>query len=43
MDKEIHCRQCGSFLDSEELENGNCPNCETDEDLFPVTEDEDVN
>ena len=26
-DKELHCRQCGEFLDSNELEDGNCPNC----------------
>jgi Zn finger protein HypA/HybF involved in hydrogenase expression len=31
---ELHCRQCGQFLDSEDLIDGECPNCETDEDLF---------
>lgn len=33
-DKELNCRQCGFFLNSDELENGKCPNCKTDEDLF---------
>ena len=40
-DKELHCRQCGEFLDSKELEEGKCPNCETDEDLFINDENED--
>jgi Zn finger protein HypA/HybF involved in hydrogenase expression len=26
-DKELHCRQCGQFLDSRELKDGNCPEC----------------
>lgn len=33
-EKEFICRQCGTFLDSEDLIEGKCPNCETDEDLF---------
>jgi len=33
-EKELHCRQCGCFFDSEELDDGICPNCETDEDIF---------
>jgi len=33
-DKEFHCRQCGAFLDSEDIVDGNCPNCETDEDIY---------
>lgn len=39
-DKEFHCRQCAGFFDSDELENGSCPECGTDEDLF-MNEDED--
>lgn len=38
--KEFHCRQCCEFLDSNELENGMCPNCGTDEDLFMNYKDE---
>jgi rubrerythrin len=40
--KEFICRQCGTFLDSEDLINGNCPNCENDEDIFmnDLNEDE---
>lgn len=33
-EKEFICRQCSTYLDSEELLDGKCPNCETDEDLF---------
>ena len=33
-DKEFQCRQCNSFLDSEELVDGKCPDCETDEELY---------
>lgn len=33
-DKEFICRRCISFLDSEELIDGNCPDCETDEYLY---------
>jgi rubrerythrin len=32
--KEFICRQCLSYLDTEDLEDGKCPNCETDEDIF---------
>jgi rubrerythrin len=32
--KELVCRRCGIFLDSEELVDGNCPSCENDEDVF---------
>jgi len=34
MEKELHCRQCGTFLDNEDLVDGKCPNCGTDEDIF---------
>jgi len=33
-EKEFVCRQCGAFLDSDELEKGCCPNCKTDEYVF---------
>lgn len=33
-DKDFNCRQCGAFLDKEELVDSKCPNCKTDEDLF---------
>lgn len=33
-DREFTCRQCNFFLDQEELIDGCCPNCGTDEDLF---------
>lgn len=33
-DKELVCRPCGKFLDSDELEYGQCPECETDEGVF---------
>ena len=32
--KEWICRACLKFLDSEELVDGECPNCETDENIF---------
>jgi Zn finger protein HypA/HybF involved in hydrogenase expression len=32
--KEFVCRQCTTFLNSEDLKNGNCPNCESDEYIF---------
>jgi len=32
--KEFDCRQCGTFLDVEDLKDGKCPNCETDEDIY---------
>ncbi len=32
--KEFICKQCGTFLDTNELIEGNCPDCENDEDLF---------
>jgi rubrerythrin len=40
--KEFICRQCVTFLDSEDLKDGNCPNCENDEDIFmnDLNEDE---
>ena len=31
--KEFHCRECGKFLDSKELEEDGC-NCETDDFIF---------
>ena len=33
-DKDFHCRQCSTFLDSNELKNGCCPDCGTDDDVF---------
>ena len=33
-EKEFICRQCATFLDSNELIEGKCPNCLNDEDLF---------
>jgi len=38
-DKEFVCRQCSTYLDSEDLEDGKCPNCKSDEDIF-INEDE---
>jgi len=32
--KEFVCKQCGSFFDLEELDDGKCPDCGTDEDVF---------
>jgi len=32
--KEFVCKQCCIFLDSEQLIDGKCPNCENDEDVF---------
>ena len=40
-DKEFICRQCGEFLDKKDLKKGDCPNCETDEDLFINDKNED--
>lgn len=39
--KEIICRACGIYLSSNELINGNCPLCESDESLFANVEGED--
>jgi len=33
-DKEFVCRQCASYLDTHELIEGKCPDCNNDEDLF---------
>ena len=33
--KEFICRQCGTFLDTEDLKDGKCPKCDTDEDIYP--------
>ena len=33
-EKEFNCRQCGMFYDSDELEEGKCPECNTDEHLY---------
>ncbi len=33
-DKQFECRGCGSFFDIQELEEGCCPNCGTDEHVF---------
>jgi rubrerythrin len=32
--KEFVCRQCGRFLNAEELIDGKCPKCDTDDDVF---------
>lgn len=32
--KEFICRQCGTFLDTEDLQDGKCPKCDTDEDIY---------
>ena len=32
--KEFICRQCSTFLGVEDLVDGKCPNCDTDEDIF---------
>ena len=39
--KEFICRQCSTFLDVDDLIDGKCPNCETDEDIFLNEDDED--
>jgi rubrerythrin len=33
-DKEFICRRCSLFLDKEELNEGECPSCESDEHIF---------
>lgn len=33
-EKEFICRQCETFLDQNELLDGKCPSCETDDYLF---------
>ena len=33
-EKEFVCRHCGKFLDSEDLVEGCCPVCETDDGVF---------
>ena len=40
-EKEFVCRQCNTYLDTNELEDGKCPNCKNDEDIFINNEDED--
>jgi Zn finger protein HypA/HybF involved in hydrogenase expression len=32
--KDFICRQCNTFLDSEDLKEGKCPECESDEAIF---------
>jgi len=32
--KEFVCRQCTRFLDTEDLRNGMCPSCKTDDHIF---------
>jgi len=34
IEKEFICRQCNTYLDNSELEDGKCPNCKNDEDIF---------
>jgi rubrerythrin len=38
--KELVCRQCNTYLSTDDLENGKCPNCENDEDIFIYELDE---
>ena len=33
-EKEFICRRCSKFLDTEDLVDGKCPYCETDEDIY---------
>ena len=33
-EKEYYCKKCLNFYNSNELEESNCPICETDEFLF---------
>ena len=33
-DKEFICRKCVTFLDTEDLVDGKCPKCDTDEHVF---------
>lgn len=39
--KEFICKQCGFFLNTIDLKDGKCPNCNTDEDLFVNDRNED--
>lgn len=39
-DKDFVCRACVTFLDQEELNEGECPNCESDESLFQNDDNE---
>lgn len=32
--KDFICRHCTTYLDSEDLEAGMCPDCKTDEGIF---------
>lgn len=41
MSKEFICRQCNTFLNTEDLEDGKCPNCKNDEDVF-INDSEDI-
>ena len=41
LDKEFQCRQCSLFLDQNELKNGACPSCKTDEYLFLNIDEDD--
>lgn len=34
MYKELICRGCGIFMDYEELVDGKCSNCDSDESVF---------
>lgn len=40
-DKEFICKQCLSYLDVGDLVDGDCPNCESDEDVFINDKNED--
>ena len=33
-EKEFFCKQCAIFYDAKELEDGKCPECKTDDELF---------
>lgn len=38
-DKEFICRMCSTFLNKEDLVEGSCPDCGSDEDIF-INEDD---
>lgn len=40
-EKEFICRRCSKFLDTEDLVNGKCPNCKTDENIY-INEERDL-
>ena len=38
--KEFNCHQCGQYFDLGELDDGRCPDCQTEEDMFLVGDDD---